>query len=226
MAALTISASLAQIGEFSFILIALGVSLSLMSERGRDLVLAGSIITIMLNPLWFALLDRVLADKEGAPKAPPDEKPAPRVELPVSPLTNHVVLVGYGRVGSVVGRALRAGNVPLLVIEDNPGTIERLRQESVDVITGNAAAQGMLQAANLAAARGLLVAIPDAFEGGQIVAKARAISTSVPIIARAHSEEEIAHLKHHGANSVIMGEHEIAKAMVAQICMGAQPLAS
>ena len=224
--ALTISASLAQIGEFSFILIALGVSLSLMSERGRDLVLAGSIITIMLNPLWFALLDRVLADKEGAPKAPPDEKPAPRVELPVSPLTNHVVLVGYGRVGSVVGRALRAGNVPLLVIEDNPGTIERLRQESVDVITGNAAAQGMLQAANLAAARGLLVAIPDAFEGGQIVAKARAISTSVPIIARAHSEEEIAHLKHHGANSVIMGEHEIAKAMVAQICMGAQPLAS
>jgi CPA2 family monovalent cation:H+ antiporter-2 len=215
--ALTISASLAQIGEFSFILVSLGVSLSLMTERGRDLVLAGAIITIMLNPLWFALLDRVLAEKEGAPKAPPDATPVPRVELPVSALTNHVVLVGYGRVGSVVGRALRAGNIPFLVIEDNPGTIERLRQESIDVITGNAAAPDMLQAANVVAARGLLVAIPDAFEGGQIVAKARAISTALPIIARAHSEEEIAHLKHHGANSVIMGEQEIAKAMIAQI---------
>jgi CPA2 family monovalent cation:H+ antiporter-2 len=80
----------------------------------------------------------------------------------------------------------------------------------------------MLQAANLDVAHGLLVAIPDAFEGGQIVAKARAISTTVPIIARAHSEEEIAHLKHHGANSVIMGEHEIAKAMIAQIGFAAQ----
>jgi CPA2 family monovalent cation:H+ antiporter-2 len=216
--ALTISASLAQIGEFSFILVGLGVSLSLMTERGRDLVLAGSIISIMLNPLWFAVLDRILAEKKDAPPLPPDEKPAvPRVELPVTRLSNHVVLVGYGRVGSVVGKALRAANTPFLVIEDNPGAIERLRQEGVEVISGNAAAPGMLQAANLDVAHGLLVAIPDAFEGGQIVAKARAISSALPIIARAHSEEEIAHLKHHGANSVIMGEHEIAKAMIAQI---------
>jgi len=222
--ALTISASLAQIGEFSFILVGLGVSLSLMTERGRDLVLAGSIISIMLNPLWFAVLDRILAGKEKKPTSPLDEQPAPpRVELPVSTLSNHVVLVGYGRVGSVVGKALRAANTPFLVIEDNPGAIERLRQEGVEVISGNAAAPGMLQAANLDVAHGLLVAIPDAFEGGQIVAKARAISTTVPIIARAHSEEEIAHLKHHGANSVIMGEQEIAKAMVAQIGFGAQP---
>lgn len=221
--ALTISASLAQIGEFSFILVGLGVSLSLMTERGRDLVLAGSIISIMLNPLWFAMLDRILAEKKDAPPLPPDEKPvAPRVELPVSALSNHVVLVGYGRVGSVVGNALRAANAPFLVIEDNPGAIERLRQEGIEVISGNAAAPGLLQAANLGAAHGLLVAIPDAFEGGQIVAKARTISTTLPIIARAHSEEEIAHLKHHGANSVIMGEHEIAKAMIAQIGFGAQ----
>jgi CPA2 family monovalent cation:H+ antiporter-2 len=216
--ALTISASLAQIGEFSFILVGLGVSLSLMTERGRDLVLAGSIISIMLNPLWFAVLDRILATKESKPASPLDEQPAPpRVELPVSTLSNHVVLVGYGRVGSVVGKALRAANAPFLVIEDNPGAIERLRQEGIEVISGNAAAPGMLQAANLDVAHGLLVAIPDAFEGGQIVAKARTISTTLPIIARAHSEEEIAHLKHHGANSVIMGEHEIAKAMIAQI---------
>ena len=216
--ALTISASLAQIGEFSFILVSLGVSLALLPERGRDLVLAGAIISIMLNPLWFALLDKFLAERDAsAKKASGEEKPVPRVELPVSQLFNHVVLVGHGRVGSVVSTALRQANTPFLVIEDTPGAVERLRQDGIEVITGNAAAAGMLQAANLAAARGLLVAIPDAFEGGQIVAKARAISADLPIIARAHSEEEIAHLMHHGATSVIMGEMEIAKAMIAQI---------
>jgi CPA2 family monovalent cation:H+ antiporter-2 len=227
--ALTISASLAQIGEFSFILVTLGVSLSLMTDRGRDLVLAGAIISIMLNPLWFALLDRFLAKREaakstaetiGVEPAVADEGTATREPLPVSPLTDHVVLVGHGRVGSVVSAALRQAGTPVLVIEDNPGIIERLREQGIAIISGNAAAPDMLQAANVGAARGLLVAIPDAFEGGQIVAKARAISASLPIIARAHSEEEIAHLKHHGATSVIMGEQEIAKAMLAQIAGG------
>jgi CPA2 family monovalent cation:H+ antiporter-2 len=218
--ALTISASLAQIGEFSFILVSLGVSLSLMTGRGRDLVLAGAIITIMLNPLWFALLDRVMAraEKKTVEQASDDfEEQTPHVPLPVSTLSDHIVLVGHGRVGSVVSRALREAETPLLVIEDNPGIIERLKQEGVEVITGNAAAPGMLEAANVGASRGLLVAIPDGFEGGQIVAKARAISESLPIIARAHSEDEIAHLKFHGATSVIMGEMEIARSMLAQI---------
>ncbi|MGN6117723.1 MAG: YbaL family putative K(+) efflux transporter [Nitrobacter sp.] len=213
--ALTISASLAQIGEFSFILVSLGVSLSLMTERGRDLVLAGAIISIMLNPLFFAVLDRILASRKE--EAAPSRKASvpPREPLQISTQRDHVVLVGHGRVGRVVARALRAINTPLLVIEDNPGAIEQLVQEGVEVISGNAAAPDMLQAANVGAARGLLVAIPDAFEGGQIVAKARAISKGLPIIARAHSDEEIAHLKFHGATSVIMGEMEIARAMLA-----------
>ncbi|TKT72527.1 Kef family K(+) transporter [Afipia massiliensis] len=238
--ALTISASLAQIGEFSFILVSLGVSLALLPDRGRDLVLAGAIISIMLNPLFFALLDRYEARKNAAEEAAEAaaaaqsaqdtaaeavaeaarvsaKKKSARVELPVTALTNHVVLVGYGRVGSVVGKSLQQGDVPFLVIEDDPGCLERLTEAGIEKITGNAAAPGMLVAANLEGARGLIVAIPDAFEGGQIVAKARAISLTLPIIARAHSEEEIAHLKHHGANSVIMGEQEIAKAMIAQI---------
>jgi CPA2 family monovalent cation:H+ antiporter-2 len=222
--ALTISASLAQIGEFSFILVSLGVGLGLLPDRGRDLVLAGAIISIMLNPLFFALLDRLLADKDAkaaaaseAAAADSKEKAVTRVPLPETQLKDHVVLVGHGRVGSVVSRALRLNNTPLLVIEDTPGVVERLQSLGVEVITGNAAAPDMLQAANVMGAKGLLVAIPDAFEGGQIVAKARALSPTLPIIARAHSEEEIAHLKHHGANVVIMGEQEIAKAMLLQI---------
>lgn len=218
--ALTISASLAQIGEFSFILVGLGVSLALLPDRGRDLVLAGAIISIMINPVFFAILDRMVAKEEAEPQpvGPPDPaKPVVRDPPPVSELINHVILVGHGRVGSVVSTALRAAKMPFLVIEDTPGVVERLRENHVDVITGNAAAPDMLQAANIGHASGLLVAIPDAFEGGQIVAKARALNPTLPIIARAHSDEEVAHLKYHGANVVIMGEQEIAKAMLLKI---------
>lgn len=213
----TISASLAQIGEFSFILAGLGVSLALMPERGRDLILAGAILSILINPLLFAWLDRRL-DRDTAAAASEGlaEEPA-REELPQSSLTGHAVLVGYGRVGSVIGAALRAQAKAFLVIEDNSGPIERLQAQGVPTLTGNAAAPGMLEAANVQAASGLLVAIPDAFEGGQIVAKARAIAPNLRIIARAHSDEEVAHLKHHGANVVIMGEEEIAKAMLADM---------
>lgn len=135
--ALTISASLAQIGEFSFILVSLGVSLALLPDRGRDLVLAGAIISIMLNPLFFALLDRMLAAKEEVTTpAQPAEPAAPRIPLEASKLSNHVVLVGHGRVGSVVSTALRQAQIPILVIEDSPGSIEKLRQEGIEVITG------------------------------------------------------------------------------------------
>jgi CPA2 family monovalent cation:H+ antiporter-2 len=227
--ALTVSASLAQIGEFSFILVSLGVSLALLPDRGRDLVLAGAIISIMLNPMFFALLDRFIARSDAratqadaqATNDMAHAKATAREPLPETQLREHVVLVGHGRVGKVVSAALRQGGTPVLVIEDNQGLVEQLHKDGIEVILGNAAAPDMLQAANIVGARGLLVAIPDAFEGGQIVAKARALSASLPIIARAHSEEEIAHLRHHGANVVIMGEQEIAKAMIAQIGTGA-----
>ena len=218
--ALTISASLAQIGEFSFILVSLGVGLGLMNDRGRDLVLAGAIISIMLNPLCFAILDRFMDSDDAA--ADPDKaktgiKAAPRQPLSETALVDHVILIGHGRVGKVISSALRATATPLMVIEDNAGLVEKLQKEGFDAMSGNAAAPDMLQAANIAGARGLMVAIPDAFEGGQIVAKARALNATIPIIARAHSDEEVAHLMHHGADVVIMGEQEIAKAMLANI---------
>jgi CPA2 family monovalent cation:H+ antiporter-2 len=213
----TISASLAQIGEFSFILAGLGVSLGLLPAQGRDLILAGAIISIFLNPLVFALLDRLL-DKEAA-SAAPDGRPVEKARepLPVTSLSGHIVLVGYGRVGSVVGRALRAAALPFLVVEDNPHLVEALQKEGIEAMTGNANAPDMIDAANVKNAAALLVAIPDAFEGGQVVAKARAAKPELPIVARAHSDEEVAHLKLHGANVVIMGEEEIAKAMIAHI---------
>ncbi|MEW6454636.1 MAG: YbaL family putative K(+) efflux transporter [Pseudomonadota bacterium] len=215
--ALTISASLAQIGEFSFILAGLGVTLGLLPDRGRDLILAGAIISIVLNPLLFVMLDRVLAktDAPAKPDAPAPEPP--REPVPATALSGHIVLVGHGRVGSYISDALSKNPVPLLVIEDDIKGAEQARKRGIEAISGNAADPNVIAAANLIAAHCLLVAIPDAFEGGQVVEQARRISPTLPIIARAHSEEEIAHLKKHGVTDVIMGEHEIAKAMIADI---------
>jgi len=213
MTALTISASLAQIGEFSFILASLGVGLGLMPERGRDLVLAGAIISIMINPLMFAALDRFGLRDAPVPGAEPEAEPG----AAAAHHDGHVVLVGYGRVGSTVSAALRRDGADFVVIEDDTERVAQLQRDGIAAIGGNAAAPDMLQAADVASARGLLVAIPDAFEGGQIVAKARALNPALPIIARAHSAEEVAHLEANGANVVIMGEDEIANAMVARL---------
>jgi monovalent cation:H+ antiporter-2, CPA2 family len=220
--ALTISASLAQIGEFSFILVGLGVSLTLLPERGRNLILAGAIISILLNPLFFAALDRILAPPATAKPATPDAAPAvppepAREEIPLTTLSDHVVLVGHGRVGSFVSEQLLKTGTPLLVIEEDANRVTGLKGKGPQTIAGNAADPDVVRAANIEAARCILVAVPDAFEGGQIVAQARERNASLLIVARAHSEAEIEHLKKHGATAVVMGEHEIAKAMVAAI---------
>ena len=143
---------------------------------------------------------------------------------PIRPTTlrNHVVLVGHGRVGSFISSVLGEQSVPLFVIEDDEDGVAALRQEGIAALEGNAADPAVIEAANLPEARCLLVAIPDAFEGGQVVQQAHAINPNLPIIARAHSQEEIDYLKRHGATLVVMGEHEIAKAMldnVAQIAL-------
>jgi CPA2 family monovalent cation:H+ antiporter-2 len=130
-----------------------------------------------------------------------------------------VVLVGHGRVGSFISAAMPP-QTALLVIEDDADRVATLQGEGREAIAGNAADPEVIGAANLAAARCLLVAIPDAFEGGQVVAQARELNRALPIIARAHSEVEIEHLRKHGATKVVMGEHEIAKAMIADIPPG------
>lgn len=215
--ALTISASLAQIGEFSFILAGLGVSLALLPERGRDLILAGAILSILLNPLFFAMLDRFLQKGKSDTANESSKAEAAREPLPVTSLTDHVVLVGHGRVGSVISTALHETKMPFLVIEDDAERVKALRKQGVEIIAANGADPEAVRAANLPAARCLLVAIPDAFEGGQVVEQARALNPGLLIVARSHSQAENEHLLKHGATKVIMGEEEIAKAMISTI---------
>jgi CPA2 family monovalent cation:H+ antiporter-2 len=214
-AALLLAAGLAQIGEFSFILADLGIGLGVLSEHARHLILAGSILSILVNPLLFAfpgwLLPRLR--RRRAPAAAPAVSPS---EAPLVPtrLKDHAILIGYGRVGRLVGQGLAESGWPLLVIEDAEDAFERAKAAPVEAIHGNAADDRILKAANLDDARMLLVAIPNAFEAGQIVEQARAANPRIEIVARAHFDAEVDHLLQHGADIVIMGEREIARSML------------
>ena len=191
-------------------------------RKARDLILAGAIFSILLNPLLFAALDWYLAKpKPSATGQPTPAETASREPIPATSLTDHVVLVGHGRVGGFISPPLAAAKTPLLVIESDSGAAQKLRAAGIETIAGNAADPEVIAAANLANARCLLVAVPDAFEGGQVVEQARRINPALRILARSHSEEESAHLMRHGATLAVMGEHEIAKAMLADI--GSQP---
>jgi CPA2 family monovalent cation:H+ antiporter-2 len=210
--ALTISASLAQIGEFSFILAELGVALNLLPKAGRDLILAGAILSIMLNPVIFAMIDWLTERLEAQPAAASASTAAPK-SIAVTGLKNHSILVGFGRVGSIIGGALQQRELPFVVIETSDSILAKLRERSIEAITGNAAGRDVLNSANASGARNLVIAIPEAFEAGQIVKQARAVNPAIQIVARAHSDAEVEHLTRLGADIVIMGEREIARAM-------------
>jgi CPA2 family monovalent cation:H+ antiporter-2 len=208
--ALIVAVSLAQVGEFSFILAELGVGLHLLPEAGRNLILAGAIISIILNPLAFWLADRLLAKVPDAPEPEPAELPKPEPTA----LTKHTIVVGFGRVGTVIGeRFLRLG-LPFIVIEDAEDRLNAARAAGIAVVPGNAAGSDALVLAGIAAARNLYVAIPNAFEAGQVIEQARKANAALMIAARAHSDEEAEYLKQLGADHVIMGEREIALGML------------
>ncbi|MCC7017197.1 MAG: Kef family K(+) transporter [Rhodospirillales bacterium] len=214
---LMISTSLAQIGEFSFILAGLGVSLQLLPDQGRVLILAAAILSIMLNPALLYMTERLrpLIDGPTTPAGPvPSDQPVTEEPLVPTALRDHAVLVGYGRVGSAIGDDLQRRKIPFLAIEAQPEIVDQARAGGVEAIVGNAADATLLKAANVAEARSLFVAIPDGFEAGQVVEQAKAIKSSLMIVARAHSDAEVAHLRQMGADSIVMGEREIALGMM------------
>jgi CPA2 family monovalent cation:H+ antiporter-2 len=234
-AALTIAASLAQIGEFSFILAGLGVGLGLMPPEGQSLILAGAIVSIIVNPILMYAAEHIRPRLEArvAATGPSIATPArvepelsanaavaaPVIEEPEDErhptrLSGHVVLIGYGRVGTVVADGLQADAVPFVLIEDSEKRVAAAHAAGIEVVVGNAASGKALALANVAGARTLIVAIPNAFEAGQAVEQGRKLNDTLRIIARAHSDEEDAYLRDLGANEVIMGEREIGMGML------------
>ncbi|MGR4891616.1 YbaL family putative K(+) efflux transporter [Sphingopyxis sp. LARHCG72] len=205
--ALTISVSLAQIGEFSFILAGLGVGLKVLPETGRDLILAGSLLSILFNPILFSLAVRRLRAEE------PDEVATDADDADVPACNAGVVLIGYGRVGSHIGSLICGRGEGLTVIEDQKDMAAAAREAGATVIVGDATKESVLRQAGLDEASTLLIAIPEGVEAGAIVRRARAINPQLVIVARAHSDEEVTDLVRRGADHVVMAERETASRM-------------
>lgn len=221
--ALTVSASLAQIGEFSFILAALGVSLGLLPLEGQNLILAGALISITLNPLVFQLIEPIQtwirSRSELARKL--ERSVDPLAELPMtvasSYVTEHVVLVGYGRVGQRIGESLAEKGLPVVVAEQNREVVERLRKRGIHAVAGDAAEPAVLIQAHIARANMLVIAIPDTLRARRMIETARMLNPQIEVVIRTHNDEEAALLRNEGAGTVFQGEHELALSMTRHI---------
>jgi len=208
--ALTVAASLAQIGEFSFILAALGTNLEILPAEGRDLILAGAMISILLHPLVFTLVSGQAAARPKPSKAEQATIEAEREEA----RTDHIILVGYGRVGKLVAVGFRERQRGFVVVEEESDIARAAEADGLTVVRGNATVADILSQAGISRAKLLFLAIPEGFEAGAVAERARKLQPDIRIIARAHSDEEVEHLKRLGANQVIMGEREIARVML------------
>jgi len=221
--ALTVSASLAQIGEFSFILAAMGMSLGLLQVEGQNLILAGAIISIALNPLLFkaiAPLQDWLRSKSDLARRL-ERSTDPLSELPPTVaqenLSGQVVLVGYGRVGRMIAEALSARGVHFVVAEQNREKVDQLRRADIPAVAGNAAEPAVLIQAHIARAAVLVIATPDTFHVRAMIATARALNPAIRIAIRTHSETDAQLLRADHAGTVFLGERELADSMTRHI---------
>jgi CPA2 family monovalent cation:H+ antiporter-2 len=213
--ALSVSAGLAQIGEFSFILAGLGTALGILPRAASDLILAGAILSITLNPFVFALLGRAGALVLRRPRlgAWIERKGGPlsRLEQPEDAgLSGHTIVVGYGRVGGAISRGLKHEGLPVVVIDQDRRRVEGLRARGLKAIYGDASTPGVLKAAHTATAHLIVIATPESFRTRRIVALARQLNPGIDTAIRTDSDREVAYLEKHGIGIAIMGEREMA----------------
>ena len=209
-----VGAALAQIGEFSFILSGTAVARGLLPAEGRDLVLAAALISIVLQPALLRAaaglgprLERLgfLRTWHASRGAAPVEK-APSLE-------GHAIIVGHGRVGSVLAASLRSQGIPYVVIEQNLHFAELLRRDGIPVVYGDAAWPEVLDAARPEKARLLAIAVPEKGAARRILAAARRANPEIELVVRTHSTAEAEWLRRNGVGLVVMGEHHTASEM-------------
>ncbi|MDI1310169.1 MAG: YbaL family putative K(+) efflux transporter [Methylotenera sp.] len=217
--ALTVAASLAQIGEFSFILAGLGVSLKILPAEGMSLILAGALISIAINPLIFSIIKPfkkwVLGISETARLY--EQRVDQFSELPMSTerkyLEGQVVLVGYGRVGQRIARVLSDNHIPYVVADENREIVEDLRKKGIPAVSGNASEPAVLIQAHIANASMLVIAIPDTLNIRKMVETAKTLQPEIIIVIRTHNEEESNLMTTENIGKIFYGEEELANGM-------------
>lgn len=230
--ALTVSISLAQIGEFSFILAGLGMTYHLLPKEGYDLILAGAILSILVNPLLFVLLDRIqplLNSKQNActkntlaatQTVSIDETSINKEENIENQAINnisHIVIIGYSQVGCLLCNYLYAQNISFIVIEASHTRAAKARARGYKVVEGNATNRNILQKANITQAKWLLITIQNSLEAGQIIEHTVTSQIKLNVLVQAKSDAEQIYLEKHGANHLVRTDIEIAKMMETRI---------
>lgn len=221
--ALTVAASLGQIGEFSFILAGMGLSLGLLPAEGMSLVLAGALISIALNPFVFAAVgpfSRWVLQRSALARRL-EGRDDPYAELPMSTerryLEGQVVLVGYGRVGRRIADALRERDIPFVVAEQNRELVEDLRRRGTAAVSGDATDPAVLIQAHVADAAMLVIATPDTLGVRQMVETAKLLNPQIEVVVRTHSEDESELLRQERVGTIFFGDEELAKGMMAHV---------
>jgi monovalent cation:H+ antiporter-2, CPA2 family len=221
--ALTVSASLAQIGEFSFILANLGVSLGILPSEGQSLILAGAILSIALNPLVFRVIEpaqvwiRSRSRLAQTLERPDDPLAVLPMTVDLNRLAGQVVLVGFGRVGRRIGEALTENGISFVVAEENREIVEQLRENGIPAVSGDAADPAVLIQAHIQRARMLVIATPDTLDVRRMIEIARTVNPRIETVVRTHSEEEAGLLEKENAGKVFLGEHELASSMIRHV---------
>ena len=221
--ALTVAASLAQVGEYSFILAGLGVSLGLLPKEGQSLILAGALISMALNPLVFGAVEPVGRALQRIARVAGRAEPAgnPLAELPMSTdakyLAHQVVLVGWGRVGKHISDTLLAAGMPFVVAEANREFVETLRARGIPAVWGDAAEPEVLIQAHIKEARALVIATPQTVQVRATAEIARALNPDIQVVVRSHNLAEAALLRKDGTGTVFVGESELANAMARHV---------
>jgi K+:H+ antiporter len=221
--ALIVGASLAQIGEFSFILAGLGVGLKLLPAEGQSLVLAAAFISISLNSVMFSAIAPLLKWFASRPRLlrwlrrPADPLSALPMTVPAEYLSGQVVIVGYGRVGRRIAATLDEVEVSYIIVETNRQAVQELRRRGTPTVAGDAAVPEVLVQAHIATAAMLIIAAPDIAGVPKMIETARTLNPAVEIIVRTHTDEESAALSRLSVGRVFMGEHELATAMAKHV---------
>ncbi|WBX84577.1 YbaL family putative K(+) efflux transporter [Sphingosinicella microcystinivorans] len=215
--ALTVSASLAQIGEFSFILIGLGVTLGMVPSSGQDFIIAAAVLSIALNPLVFWSFDRLehwlgrhpglLA---GMERSSGDNSLHLTEAESIGAPGRHAVVIGYGRIGRIVVKLLKEQNLPVIVVDKDRRRVEALRERGIPAIYGDGSTPGILEAAGIATARLLVIATPEGFQTRRIIELARLLNPEIDTAIRTHSDAEVAYLESQEVGLAIMGSRELS----------------
>ena len=221
--ALSIGASLGQIGEFSIILGGLALGLGIIQPEVMNLVLAGVLLSITFNTLLFKAVEPlrrwVLSRSAVARRL--DQRQDPTSALPMSTdgkyLEGQLVLVGYGRVGKRIGLALTERGIPYVIVEQSRERVEELREQGLAAVSGNLGDPEVLIQAHIAKAAMLVIATPDTVHVRQMVETARLLNPAIEVVVRTHSEDESELLAADGFGKIFFGEEELAKGMVRHI---------